>query len=86
MNSIGKMQMHHTSQVASIREHNVSVRDSGIELWPQQSNRYWATDRIPEICIWNICSTQIYLLTVKYPPPLRMSHLEESQIYHEGEL
>ena len=31
MNSIGKMQMDHAGQVTSVGEHNVSVRDSGIE-------------------------------------------------------
>ena len=32
VNSIGKMQMHHNKQVANVRVHNVSVRNSGIEV------------------------------------------------------
>ena len=43
-------------QVAIVRVHNVSVRNSGIEVGITAVKT--ATDRIPEICIWN-SSTQI---------------------------
>ena len=83
-NSIGKMQMHHTKQVATVRVHNVSVRNSGIEFGTAVRDRYWAaTDRIPQICIWN-SSTQISANRQISSPQENVTFEGESNVSRRG--
>ena len=52
--------------------HNVNVRISGIEAAAlPKLDRYPATDRIPELCIWNSCFSckykYIYQIEIEIP-------------------